>query len=72
MLQRLIYMQPVEVQDVVGQQRCVNSLKNLSSCAVIGITHHLAMEVSLQNGNEFIVSGEEALHLQNNTRRAQG
>lgn len=40
-------MQPMEVQDVIGQQRWVDPLKNLNCCTVIGFTHPLAMEVPL-------------------------
>lgn len=47
MLQGLIDMQPMEVQDVVGQQRWVDPLKNLNCCSVIGVVHPLAVQVSL-------------------------
>lgn len=79
MFQGLADVQPVEVQDVAGQQRWVDPLKNLNCCTVIRLTHTLAVQVSLKkqkqgkmtaNTNKsIIITVNHRLQVQKHNRR---
>lgn len=44
-----MYMEPMKVQDVLGQQRPVDPFKDLNRGAMIGLTYLPAVQVPLQH-----------------------